>query len=80
MKTREDRLRRGTHSNVEIGPVRDRQFTITATWHNGSFEKSYDQGVFIPMGTRRGIKLKKKHCRFADEFIREVLRKRGVIR
>lgn len=79
------RIKKGAYlTEVRVGGVQRGQFSITGLWKNkdgttGSYSKVFGQAdVFSHIGPR-GFRLVKRQCRHADDFIREVLRIRGVI-
>jgi len=85
MAERADRIKRGTHAQeVRVGPLNNGQFTISVDWKNkdgtsGSHIESFSIGIFSRSGTA-AWKLRQPPCRFADDVIRNVLTKRGIIR
>jgi hypothetical protein len=82
---RAERIKRGSYAtSVLFGPLSDSQFSITVQWKNkdgsaGTHVAVYNKNAFSMVGTTRW-KLKQSPCRFADDVIREVLMRRGVIR
>jgi len=85
MSARADRIKRGSHATeVTVSPLQNGQFTISVGWKNrdgtsGSHTESFSIGVFSRSGTTNW-RLRQPPCRFADDIIRNVLTKRGVIR
>jgi hypothetical protein len=63
--------------------MKDRQFVIKASWVTKTgiedFEQAYTVSSVFKSSGPKGVVLRKKHCRYADDFIRQVLIARGVI-
>ena len=85
LRNRAERIKRGAYlTSVEFSPVSVSQFDVTAHWLDKdgtkrSYTKHYAPEVVLASQGVRGFTLKKKSCRFVDEFIRDVLAIRGVL-
>jgi hypothetical protein len=64
---------------LHFGPVSNGRFTITATWENGSFSKTYSADAVINKGPR-GYNYRKTFCSLTDDLIKDILKARGVIK
>jgi hypothetical protein len=79
------RIKRGAYlTEVRLSPVARGQFSMTGKWVDkngkaGSHTKVFTRGDVFNNTGPAGFRFKKKRCRHADDFIREVLRVRGVI-
>lgn len=89
LKARAPRIKREAYlKELEFSPLTQDQFSITARWgssrdivdkKSGEYTKTYNRDtVFV--GGRLNVRYKKTLCLFADDLIREILRKRGVVR
>jgi hypothetical protein len=78
-------MKRGAYlGEIRLSPVARAQFTLTGFWKNkdgtiGQHAKTFTKDMVFSYAGTQGFRLKKKQCRHSDDFIREVLRVRGVI-
>jgi len=85
LRKRQERIKRGAYlTSVVFSPVSVSCFDVTAHWIDKvegpmSYTKHYTPETVLSSQGVQGFRLKKKTCRFVDEFIREVLATRGVL-
>lgn len=65
-------------TSLDIGPVKDGQFIVTANWSTGTLSVPYTyETVFRHSGVRTPVP-RKSACQVSREFVRRVLEQRGV--